>query len=145
MPAIKHTLEEIDKFFFDAANACDDGIRVAKESGVYGMEVPEALAELRRKGLTTEYAWLKIAMKSAAYVRYNGREITVHETYQVFDPTTGVHTEYGSAEEARVATTTIARSMLNQLNVTVCKAISNENGDTAWEPVDLLKIEVTLN
>lgn len=145
MTATKHTLEEIDKFFSDAAIACDDGIRVAKESGIYGMEIDEALVELRKRGLTTEYAWLKIAMKSAAYVRYNGKEITVHETYQVFDPVTGVHTEYGSVEEARVATTTIARSMLDRLNVTVCKAISNENGDTAWEPVDLLKIEVTLN
>ena len=142
MPAIKHTLEEIDKFLFEASG-CDEGLRVTKEAGVYGMEVDEALVELRKKGLTTEYAWLKTAMKTEAYVCYNGREITMGDAFQVFNPVTGVHTRYDSEEEARAASLIIAQQILAHQNITICKELRNENGDTAWIPVQLLKIHVS--
>jgi hypothetical protein len=142
MPAIKHTIEEIDNFIAEVSG-CEDGVGITKREGVYGLEVDDALVELRKRGLTSEYLWLKNAKKTPQYVRYNGKEIKLSSTYQVFNPTTGTHTAYSSEEEAHRAIEEIAQYVIKAYNVAICREIYNENGDSAWEPLPLaFKVDV---
>jgi len=59
--------------------------------------------------------------------------------YQVFNPLTGTHTKYTSEQEAKDAVTQIASSIVDTYKPTVCQELSNENGDTTWVAVDLIK------
>lgn len=58
--------------------------------------------------------------------------------YQVFNPLTGLHTEYQNEEEARVAVCEISKQIIEIYKPTVCKTIPNENGDSTWIPVDFM-------
>ena len=142
MPQIKHTIEEIEQFMI-AVTGCEDGIQRAKDIGIYGTELDDAIPLLREKGFTQDAAWLKTLKKTEEYVRFNGKEITMGDAFQVFNPVTGVHTRYDSEEEARAASLIIAQQILAHQNITICKELRNENGDTAWIPVQLLKIHVS--
>ena len=136
MPAIKHTEDEIADLLLKVSG-CDDGIERAKDMGIFGMEFDEAIPILRQLGFTEDAAWLKAIKRTPQYVYYNGREINMNTSFQVFNPTTGRHMEYESEEEALKAIEEIAQGIIKAYNVAICREISNENGDTAWEPLPL--------
>jgi hypothetical protein len=80
--------------------------------------------------------WFDELKISEAFVRFNGKEITMG-SYQVFNPITGVHTEYQTEDEAKIAMVDIAKQVLQNNIISVCRAINNENGDSSWIPIDL--------
>jgi hypothetical protein len=136
MAAIKHTVEEITQLLL-SIDGCDDGIQRAKDTGIYGMEFDEAIPKLRALGFKEDAAWLKVVKKTEQYVRFNGKEITMLEKYQVFNPLTGTHAEYENEAAARAAVLEITNQILENNKVTVVRAITNENGDSAWAAATL--------
>jgi hypothetical protein len=138
MSIIKHTLEEIQEFY-STVNACEDGIVTSKELGFYALEIDDSIAAARAAGQTEIAVWLRNAKKTEAYVRFNGKEITMTDNYQVFNPLTGVHTAYEGEEAARTAMTEIANQLLATYKISLVQTITNENGDTAWVAAELTR------
>ena len=135
MSTVNHTIEELNAFI-TAMSGCDDGIQRVKDAGIYGLEFDEAIAKLRLLGLKEDAAWLKTIKKTEAYVRYNGKEVTMGESYQIFNPITGEHTICANPESAQTLVTEIAKAVLENNKVTACKELRNENGDAVWVAVD---------
>ena len=136
MAVINHTLEEIIQFF-DSVGVCEPGITISKDLGFYAKPIDEQIAAAREAGQTEIAVWLRNVKKTEAYVRFNGKEITMTNKYQVFNPITGLHTEYESEEVARVAMTEIANQLLAKYKISLVQTITNENGDSAWVSVEL--------
>ena len=69
----------------------------------------------------------------------------MEQTYQVFNPLTGLHTRCNSEAETKAMLATIASQVLSKHALTVAKEIIHENGDVTWEAVDFAsQIKVTL-
>ena len=141
MPQIKHTIEELNQFMMEV-DGCGDGVQRAKDSGIYGMELDEAIPKLRELGFKEDVAWLKYIKKTEAYVRYNGKECTLGD-YQIFNPISGQHEECATEEEAKLIIKRICGEILDHHKITVCRVLSNENGDSTWLPIEMpLSFEV---
>lgn len=144
MPPANHTIEELNAFIA-TMSGCDDGIQRVKDAGIYGLEFDEGIEKLRLLGLKQEAAWLKTIKKTEAYVRYNGKEITMGESYQIFNPLTGVHTICPNPESAQTLVAEIAKAVLENNKVTACKELRNENGDAVWVAIDFpYEVSVTV-
>lgn len=87
---------------------------------------------LTAHGYLEDLNWYQTQKKTEKFVRYTGKEITMTDTYQVFDPITGQHTEYDNEEAARAAAVEISQQILNIHKISLCRVIRNENGDEAW-------------
>jgi hypothetical protein len=122
--------------FIAAMSGCDDGIQRVKDAGIYGLEFDEAIEKLRLLGLKEDAAWLKAIKKTEAYVRYNGKEITMSESYQIFNPMSGQHVVCADIESAKALVLEVQKGILKAHAVTACRELRNENGDTAWISVD---------
>jgi hypothetical protein len=83
--------------------------------------------------------WFDNLKNSKEYVYYNGEQITMLEKYQVFNPLTGLHTQYENESEMQQALTSLAQEVLNTFSPTVVREIGNENGDVAWIATDFHK------
>ena len=132
---MEHTLEELVQFL-ESFGACDPGMQTAKDLGIYGKELPEALAVLEANNQEQYADFIKNIMDTEEYVRFNGSIITMG-TYQVFNPITGQHQEYQDEESARGGIADIQRQILEQYPVSVTQSITNENGDSTWIPVTI--------
>ena len=65
--------------------------------------------------------------------------------YQVFNPLTGLHTQYESEVEAKEAYAKLCETIIKNYKPTVCQEIVNENGDSAWSLIDMtsaIKVEI---
>jgi hypothetical protein len=86
-----------------------------------------------------------VLTKSEDYVRFNGMEITMSESYQIFNPLTGVHTICPNPESAQTLVAEIAKAVLENNKVTACKELRNENGDAVWVAIDFpYEVSVTV-
>ena len=124
------TNDEIDAFLREIG-MCQEGYDVMNALGNYGLTLDEAAAKLNNSGYPKFAEWVLEQKKTEAYVRFNGKVITMG-AYQVFNPLTGVHTRYETEAEAKQALIAIAQDILKQHSPTVVQELSNENGDTVW-------------
>ena len=124
------TNDEIDAFLREIG-MCQEGYDVMNALGNYGLTLDEAAAKLNNSGYPKFAEWVLEQKKTEAYVRFNGKVITMG-AYQVFNPLTGVHTRYETEVEAKQALIAIAQDILKQHSPTVVQELSNENGDTVW-------------
>lgn len=129
------TNEEIDAFLKDIG-MCKEGYDAMNALGNYGLTLDEAANNLKNAGYPKFAEWILEQKKTEAYVRFNGKVITMG-AYQVFNPLTGVHTRYETEAEAKQALVAIAKEILRQHAPTVVQELSNENGDTVWIPSTL--------
>ena len=128
------TNDEIDAFLKEIG-MCQEGYDVMNKLGNYGLTLDEAAQRLKENGYPKFAEWVLEQKKTEAYVRFNGKVITV--SYQVFNPLTGVHTEYPDKESARVAMVSIAQQILETHTISIVKVVANENGDAAWTPTTI--------
>jgi hypothetical protein len=126
----KWTNDEIDAFLREIG-MCEEGYGVMNALGNYGLTLDEAAARLNDSGYPKFAEWVLSRKKTEAYVRFNGKVITMG-AYQVFNPLTGVHTRYETEAEAKQALIAIAQDILKQHSPTVVQELSNENGDSVW-------------
>ena len=132
--------------FLISQDACQEGIQTAIDNNILGIEYNLAIRQLIGLNEQDYAGWLLEKKSTEAYVRANGREITMGTTYQVFNPITGTHTEYQTEDEAKAAIAVIGRDIFATYKPTVCRAISNENGDSVWVAVDIVQsFEVIVN
>jgi len=124
------TNDEIDAFLREIG-MCQEGYDAMNALGNYGLTLDEAAAKLNDSGYPKFAEWVLEQKKTEAYVRFNGKVITMG-AYQVFNPLTGVHTRYETEAEAKQALIVIAQDILKQHSPTVVQELSNENGDTVW-------------
>ena len=131
----------------DGMGACDVGPNFIEANNLWGQPDESVICPaLRAAGLNDEADWWLNQKKTEKFVRCNGKVITMGTTYQVFNPLTGTHTEYATEAEAKTAISEISKQVLAANKLTVCQALSNENGDSTWIPVDFIKnIEVIVN
>ena len=116
-------------------NACQESIEYFHEGNFDGLEYGETLKRCIREGKQDFAGWLLDFKKTEAYVRQNGKEITMSNIYQVFNPGTGNHEYCDSREKAIEKTKEIAQQILEKHNLSVVQEMHNENGDVAWVPV----------
>lgn len=81
-------------------------------------------------------SWFDNLKNSEAFIRFNGKEITMGG-YQVFNPITGLHTDYATLEEAKQGMADVAFQIIQNFEISVCQVMSNENGDSTWVPVQI--------
>jgi hypothetical protein len=68
----------------------------------------------------------------------SGEIITTTTNYQVFNPLTGLHSQYASETEAKEALARVCEALIDNYKPTVCQEIINENGDSVWTAIDLV-------
>lgn len=89
------------------------------------------------QGITNGWVkWFDELKISEAYVRFNGKEITMGG-YQVFNPLTGLHIEYQTLDEAKQGVTDVAFQIIKNYQISICQVMSNENGDSTWIPIEV--------
>lgn len=135
MSLLKLTPEEVQQFI-DQFSVCDEGIRASIALGSLGMEPDEAIKVLKLAGMREYVAWLRMIKQTEAYVRWNGKEITMG-SYQVFNPLTGQHIDCETEEDVKATMANIAQQLLDAQTITVCQSLSNEKGDSVWIPYRL--------
>lgn len=129
------TNQEIDTFLKDIG-MCKEGYDAMNALGNYGLTLDAAANNLRNAGYPKFAEWILEQKKTEAYVRFNGKVLTMG-AYQVFNPLTGIHTRYETEAEAKAALVEIAQEVLKQHCPTVVQELSNENGDTCWIPTTM--------
>ena len=129
------TNEEIDTFLKDIG-MCKEGYDAMNALGNYGLTLDEAAENLKNAGYPKFAEWILEQKKTEAYVRFNGKVITMG-AYQVFNSLTGVHTRYETEAEAKAALIQVAKDVLAQHCPRVVQELSNENGDTCWIPTTM--------
>jgi hypothetical protein len=123
----------------DKMGACDSGPNFIEQNNLWGQpDESVILPALRTAGLNADADWWIAQKKTEKFVRSNGKVITVGSSYQVFNPLTGIHTEYQTEAEAKAAVAEISKEILQSHKPTVCESLSNENGDSTWIPVDFM-------
>ncbi len=127
----------LTKEFLEAQNACAEGIQAAISNNIVGLEYSAAIRAFLEIDQKDFAGWLLEQKSTEAYVRANGREITMG-AYQVFNPLTGLHSQYASEAEAKEALARICEAIIDNYKPTVCQELVNENGDSAWTSVDLV-------
>jgi len=134
---------KLSKEFLENKNACPEGVEFLNDKNLLDKDYHEVIKSCIKQGRSEYAGWLLEMKKTAEYVRSNGNIITM-KTYQVYNPVTGVHEKHETEELAILALIEVAKQVLEHHKPSVCQEISNENGDTAWTPVDLMhKITVT--
>jgi hypothetical protein len=128
----------LTKEFLEQQKACDEGIQIAFDNNYFNQEYSDVIRELIRINQKDFAGWMIEQKTTEAYVRANGKVFTV-EIYQVFNPLTGVHTEYQTEAEAKSAIAEIAKEVIKTHKPTVCASLTNENGDSTWISVDLVQ------
>ena len=132
--------------FLKLQNACEEGTQIAFDNNYIGQEYSNVIRELIAIDQKDFAGWMLAQKTTEAYVRANGKEVTVGTTYFVFNPSTGTHTEYATEAEAKTAMAEIYKEIVAIHKPTVCQALSNENGDSTWIPVDIVQsVEVKVN
>jgi hypothetical protein len=122
--------------FLKNQNACEEGIQACRENNYIGQEYDTVIRNFITNNRRDFAGWMVEQKKTISYVRANGRIITM-ASYQVFNPLTGVHTEYQTESEAATAIADICQEILQIHKPTVCQALVNENGDSTWIPIDI--------
>lgn len=122
--------------FLNMQGACQEGIDFAQVENLLTQEYGVAIKVCIKKEKKDFAGWLLDQKNTEAYVRYNGKEITMGESYQVFNPITGVHTVCPDPESAQALVAEISKFVLENNKVTACKELRNENGDAVWIAVD---------
>lgn len=79
---------EIDTFLKEIG-MCKEGYDAMNSLGNYGLTLDEAAANLNASGYPKFAEWVLEQKKTEAYVRFNGKVMTMG-AYQVFNPLTGV-------------------------------------------------------
>ena len=123
--------------FLKSQNACAEGLQIAFDNNYLGQDyssVIRNLISIERKDFA---GWMLEQKNTEAYVRYNGKEVTMTETYQVFNPIDGTYTECQNESEAKAKIIEVTKVMLDLHKISVCRALKNENGDVAWIPVEI--------
>jgi len=123
--------------FLKLQNACEEGIQIAFDNNYIGQEYSNVIRELIAIDQKDFAGWMLAQKTTEAYVRANGKEFTMGTTYKIFNPLTGLHTEYQTEADAKAAIVEINKQILAVHKPTVCQALSNENGDSTWVSVDL--------
>lgn len=123
--------------FLKLQNACEEGIQSAITNGFVGQEYLDAIKGFISINQRDFAGWMLEQKTTEAYVRANGKEITMGTTYKVFNPITGLHTEYQTEADAKAGMAEICEQVLQAYKPTVCQAISNENGDSTWISVEI--------
>jgi hypothetical protein len=121
--------------FMEAVKTCnsiEDGVALANAKNYFGMDYDDVIKDLIKNGDKDQAAALLDWKKTEEYVKRNGSQITMKQTYQVFNPLTGTHTEFDDEASARAAAVEISNQILALHKVRVMQAIYNENGDSAW-------------
>ena len=124
----------------EAVGACDIGPNFFTANNLWGQPESVVIAAMRQASMEKEEAWWLEQKSTEAYVRFTGKVITMTTKYQVFNPLTGLHTQYENEVEAKVCET-----IINKYKPTVCQEIVNENGDSAWTLIDIasaIKVEI---
>ena len=131
----------------DAMGACDVGPTFIEANNLWGQPDESVICPaLRAAGLNDAADWWLAQKKTEKFVRCNGKVLTMGTTYQVFNPLTGTHAEYQTQDAAKAAVAEISKQILAINKPTVCQALSNENGDSTWIPVEFVRdIEVIVN
>jgi hypothetical protein len=106
----------------------------------YGRNVLLEYIEANPQSTTGWLEWFDKLKKSKEYVYYNGEQVTMLEKYQVFNPITGMYTTYETESEMRQSIVDVVKQTLETMQPRVAKEIQNENGDSAWVPLNLLDI-----
>jgi hypothetical protein len=124
--------------FLKTQNACAEGIQSAFENNFVGQEYSDAIRGFITMDQKDFAGWLIEQKSTETYVRANGKVITMGTTYQVFNPLTGLHSQYASEAEAKEALARLCEILIDRYKPTVCQEITNENGDSAWTAIDLV-------
>ena len=136
----------LTKEFLETQNACANGVQAVIENNFIGQEYSNVIRGFIAINQKDFAGWLIEQKSTEAYVRGNGNIMTTGKVYQVFNPLTGTHTEYQTETEAKLEISKIYKEIIATHKPTVCQSISNENGDSTWISVDIVKsIEVTVN
>ena len=123
----------------DAMGACDVGPNFIEANNLWGQPDESVICPaLRAAGLNDEADWWLNQKKTEKFVRCNGKVITMTTNYQVFNPLTGLHSQYASEIEAKETLAKICEAIIDKYKPTVCQELVNENGDSAWTSVDLV-------
>jgi hypothetical protein len=132
--------------FLITHEACQEGITFAHSENLLGKNYGDVVKDCIKKEQKDFAGWLLDQKNTEAYVRWNGKEITMGESYQVFNPWTGTHTVCPDLESAKALITEISNSVLESHKVTACKELKNENGDAVWVPVEFpYAVSITVN
>jgi hypothetical protein len=124
--------------FLKDNDACDEGTQVAIENNFFGLEYNAIVRSLISLGHRDFAGWMIETKATEYYVRANGSIFTMG-AYQVFNPTTGIHTRYETEAEAKAALIEAVKAFLDQCGPKVLQELANEHGDTTWVPTDLIK------
>jgi hypothetical protein len=124
--------------FLKLQNACAEGIQIAFDNKYLGQEYSDVICNLVSIGQRDFAGWLIDQKNTEAYVRANGKVITMGTTYQVFNPWTGIHTKYDDEIQAKQAIAELYKQALESCGVTVCQELTNENGDAIWISVNII-------
>jgi hypothetical protein len=124
------------ELLIDVMGACDIGPDFIEKNNLWGQPDESVICPaLKAAGLNDAADWWLAQKKTEKFVRYNGKEFTL-VAYQIFNPLTGLHTRYETEAEATAALIEAAKAILVQHLPTVCRELSNENGDKCWTAVD---------
>ena len=135
----------LTKEFLQQTNACTEGYRFVLSAGLVGGDYDEAISYCRANDGGLGYGdWLAEQKNTSAYVRASGTEIIMLETFKVFDPIVGQYVECFSEDEAKAMLLVIAKQLLDRYPFNLVRAIRNENGDEAWEPIPSFQIDVVI-
>ena len=130
----------ITRELMTAIGACNSGPDFFTANNLWGQTESAVLAAMRQANMEKEEAWWLEQKSTEAYVRAIGEVITMGTNYQVFNPLTGLHSQYASEAEAKEALARVCEALIDNYKPTVCQEIVNENGDSAWTSVDLVAI-----
>ena len=122
----------------DKMGACNIGPDFIEANNLWGQPESVVLPALAAAGLTADVDWWLNKKKTEKFVRCNGKVITMTTNYQVFNPLTGLHSQYASEAEAKEALARLCETLIDRYKPTVCQEITNENGDSAWTAIDLV-------
>mgnify|MGYP006266975803 CR=1 FL=1 len=137
----------LTKQFLLNQNACEEGIQFAFDNFLIDKDYSEVIRDTVSLGQRDFAGWLLEQKNTEAYVCANGKEITMGESYQVFNPMTGLHEVAADIESAKVLVAEIQKQILTQHSISVCRELKNENGDAVWIPVEFpyeVSVTVTL-
>ena len=126
----------LTKEFLGDSDSCLEGYRFGLENNLINNDYDEAIKFCLENGHQDFADWLIEQKTTEKYVKANGSVITMG-AYQVFNPTTGLHTRYETEAEAKEALIEVAKQILNQYPTLVNQELSNENGDTTWIPTNM--------
>jgi hypothetical protein len=110
--------------------------RLLTDNNLWDKPESQVVEFLQTHGYLDDLKWYEEKKKTEAFVRYNGREITLG-TYQVFNPLTGLHNQFQDEASARQEMISIAHQLLEHTKINLIQEISNENGDITWIPTSL--------